>query len=92
MADIIVDEKNLSVIGVMTPFEFEVIKRVIDTEGTTRLVQLFASFISQNSTVQREQDVARVKQFVESAPDDKLAAMVEIATNRVSRSLKAEVL
>lgn len=82
MADILVDEPNLSVIGVMTPIEFAVIKRVIDTEGTSRLLQLFASFISQNATAQREQDVARVRQFVESAPDDKLAEMLQIVTTR----------
>ena len=91
MAEILVDEPNLSVIGVMTPIEFAVIKRVIDAEGTTRLMQLFASFISQNATIQREQDIAKVRQFIESAPDEKLAAMVEIATNRPSR-LQPEVL
>ena len=82
MAEILVNEKDNQIIGAMTPLEFGIVKRVIDTEGTTRLVQLFASFISQNGTIQREQDVARVKQFVESAPDDKLAELMAVTKQR----------
>lgn len=91
MAEILVDEPNLSVIGVMTPIEFAVIKRVIDAEGTTRLMQLFASFISQNATQQREQDLDRIRKFIDSAPQDKLAAMVEIV-NRPPAQRQPEVL
>lgn len=83
MAEIHLDEKTFSVIGVLTPLEFSIVKQVIDTEGTGRLVQLFASFISQNGSVQRERAIAKVKDFVESASDEKLAAMLQIATNRV---------
>lgn len=82
MAEIHLDERTSSVIGVLTPIEFSIIKQVVDAEGTTRLVQLFASFISQNALVQRERAIARVKDFVESASDEKLAAMLEVATSR----------
>lgn len=82
MAEIQLDEKTSSVIGILTPIEFSIIKQVVDAEGTSRLVQLFASFISQNGTVQRERAIARVKDLVESASDEKLAAMLEVATSR----------
>lgn len=82
MAEIHLDERTSSVIGVLTPIEFSIIKQVVDAEGTTRLVQLFASFISQNALVQRERAIAKVKDFVESASDEKLAAMLEVATSR----------